>query len=127
MARACLLMVSGLIIPALCTAQAELPDSCGEPVSVTAGPLWVGVTPRAVSIHVGPGPEYEPHESGELIAGEEVQIIAECGDWLRGRVIPPNLIQQVIQANGLERATQMLLFWVHRNAIRPVGVEDRIE
>lgn len=108
-----------LVLPMGVLGQAKPPDSCNV-AAVTDPPIWVGVAPRPVTLRVGPGPEFDPHESGELDAGEEVQVLSECRDWLQGRVIPHQFIQGVIAANGLERASQMLLFWIHRNALRPI-------
>ena len=97
--------------------QETEPDSC-KSVDVKAPTRWIGSPATNVNIRVGPGVDYPIHESGELLAGEEIQILQECQGWLQARSIPERLMDRVIDQRGRKRAQQMLLFWVRKNLIR---------
>ncbi len=112
------LAVSTLLLgPSLLSAQETEADSC-QTVDVKAPTKWVGSPTRTVNIRTGPGTEYSLHESGQLIPGEEIQVLQECKGWLQARVIPARLIDVAIRQNGRRRAQEMLLFWVRRDLIR---------
>ena len=93
------------------------PDGC-ESANVKAWPEWIGSPPRNVNIRIGPGINYPLHESGGLLAGEEIQILQDCQGWLQARAMPEHLIDRAIELHGLARAQEMLLFWVRKDLIR---------
>ena len=106
-----------LVTPSFALGQEAKPDAC-ESVDVKAPTEWIGSPAENVNIRVGPGVDYPLHESAELFAGEEIQILQECQGWLQARSIPERLIDRVIDQRGRKRAQQMLLFWVRKNLIR---------
>jgi len=112
-----LLLTPLLLTPGVALGQETKPDSC-ESVDVKAATEWIGSPAENVNIRVGPGIHYPLHESGELFAGEEVQILQECQGWLQARSIPEHLIDRLIEQNGRRRAREMLLFWVREDLIR---------
>lgn len=89
-----------------------------ESVDVKAPTEWIGSPTRNVNIRIGPGVDYPLHESGELFAGEEIQILQECQGWLQARSMPEHLIDRAIEQRGRRRARAMLLFWVRKDLIR---------
>lgn len=116
-ARSIVTVFTLALAPALLRGQAVAPDSCKR-VDLNAPVLWTGVAARDADIRTGPSDDYPTHESGQLLAGEEVQILQECRGWLEARVIPQRLISTVIRRNGRERAREMLLFWIRREMVR---------
>ena len=112
-----LLLTPLLLTPDVALGQETKPDSC-ESVDVKAPTEWVGSPPRNVNIRIGPGIDYPLHESGELFAGEEIQILQECQGWLQARSMPEHLIDRAIEQNGRRQAREMLLFWVLKDLIR---------
>ena len=112
-----LLLAPLLLTPGFALGQEAKPDSC-ESVDVKAPTKWFGSPARNVNIRVGPGIDHPIHESGELLAGEEIQILQECQGWLQARSMPEHLIDLVIEQNGRTRAREMLLFWVRKDLIR---------
>jgi len=116
-----LLLAPLLLTPGFALGQEAKPDSC-ESVDVKAPSEWIGSpTTRNVNIRIGPGIDYPLHGSGELFAGEEIQILQECQGWLQARSMPERLIDRVIERNGRRRAREMLLFWVRKDLIRRKG------
>lgn len=108
-----------LLIPTAVHAQAKKSSACHS-VDLKAPTKWTGAPAHKVNLRTGPGVSFPLHESGQLNAGERVQVLQECHGWLEVRTIPPRLIDAVIQQNGKEQATKMLLFWVRKDLIRRV-------
>ena len=102
-----LLLAPLLLTPGFALGQEAKPDSC-ESVDVKAPTEWIGSPPRNVNIRIGPGIDYPLHESGELFAGEEIQILQECQGWLQARAMPEHLIDRAIEQRGRRRASTWL-------------------
>lgn len=103
------------------TELAATPDTQNQGckgVGLKAPTFWVGSAVGEVVIRTGPGADYPLHESGNLLSGEEVQVLHECEDWVQARAIPPHLIDAAIEQHGRGRAKEMLLFWVRKKDIR---------
>ncbi len=106
-----------LLTPGFALGQEAKPDSC-ESVDVKVPTEWIGSPPRNVNIRIGPGTDYPLHASGQLFAGEEIQILQECQGWLQARAMPEHLIDRAIEQHGRREAQEMLLFWVRKDLIR---------
>ena len=106
-----------LVTPSFALGQEAKPDAC-ESVDLKAPTEWIGSPAENVNIRVGPGVDYPLHESAELFAGEEIQILQECQGWLQVRAMPEHMIDWAIEQHGLRRAREMLLFWVRKDLIK---------
>lgn len=116
-AQSALIVCALVLVPSLLWGQTAPSDSC-KTVSLKAPVLWRGVALAEVDIRTGPGDNYPVHESGQLLEGEEVQVLQDCHGWLEARVIPVRLIDTAIEQNGRKRAREMLPFWVRKGSIR---------
>lgn len=99
-----------LLTPGFALGQEAKPDSC-ESIDVKAPTEWIGSPPRNVNIRVGPGIDYPIHQSGELFAGEEIQILQECHGWLQARSMPEHLIGEPWPTSGNEKNPLAIHRW----------------
>ena len=91
-----------LLTPGVALGQEAKPDFC-ESVEVKAPTEWIGSPATNVNVRVGPGIYYPLHESGELFAGKEIQILQECQGWLQARAMPEHLIDRAIEQEERRR------------------------
>ncbi len=111
-----------LLLPGSALGQEADPSSCAG-AELKAPTLWIGSAITEAPIFVGPGDESERHQNSELFAGERVQVLQECGDWLHVRVVPEVMLDMIVLQSGAQEAKRMLLYWVDRDLIRSEGDE----
>lgn len=94
------------------TAVANPGEGCTSLTAEAPTLRWAQIVADSAMIYTGRGLDYPAHESGVLHPYEKVQVIQECDGWVQGRVIPRNLISTAVTQHGIERATEMLTFWI---------------